>query len=175
LAEIEKIFELRGSDVVWRVNRGTRARAGEVAGTLDKDGYLRIRLDGRLLAAHRITFTLANGYDPFPLQIDHIDGDRLNNDPSNLRPVRAGENQVNRPGHRAGRLFGATRHRDVWRASVFIAGKRVYLGLFATEAMACLRAVGYLERLGLVTGLHISHRDQARRRATVGGDHAYRV
>lgn len=46
--------------------------------------------------AHRIVFILSNGYDPAPLQVDHIDRDSRNNHPSNLRAVTRSENQRNR-------------------------------------------------------------------------------
>ena len=45
-------------------------------------GYRMVRFDGQKEHCHRIVFFLANGY--LPEFVDHIDGCRENNSPSNL-------------------------------------------------------------------------------------------
>ena len=48
----------------WKINRGSM-KAGSVAGYLDSsNGYICIRLDGKLYKAHRLAWFYTHGYDP---------------------------------------------------------------------------------------------------------------
>lgn len=75
------------------------------------------------------------------LQVDHIDGDRLNNHVSNLRMVTA---QQNARGYRKPRANASSKYRGVdwvkhakrWRAKVVSDGKEIYLGHFKDEIQA---------------------------------------
>jgi hypothetical protein len=87
---------------VWRCKR----RRGEVwsdmkprrVENLGGKGYLRVSLhvgQGYPLAivmAHRLVYELLVGPIPGGLEIDHINGDKRDNRPSNLEPVTAPEN-----------------------------------------------------------------------------------
>ena len=64
-------------------------------GSLDKDGYLIIKIKGRQFKAHRIVWFLCKGKFP-KLEIDHIDRNRLNNKIENLREVDRQGNVDNR-------------------------------------------------------------------------------
>jgi hypothetical protein len=70
------------------------------------------------------------------LDIDHIDGDALNNRRANLREVTKSQNQHNRRLQaNASGLKGVTWDRDrrVWRARIGINGKRIQLGRFSNK------------------------------------------
>jgi hypothetical protein len=64
--------------------------------TKRSDGYYQVKLDGRAYRVHRIIWALAHGEDPGDLQIDHINGDRGDNRPSNLRLCTIGQNMLNK-------------------------------------------------------------------------------
>jgi len=70
--------------------------------------------------------------------IDHIDGNGLNNTKSNLREVNQRINQSNRKYHRDGKLVGCSydKTRDKWFANIRINGKTKYLGRYDTEQEA---------------------------------------
>lgn len=66
----------------WKEPR-RKCRVGEVAGSLRKDGYVKIQVDGRFYQAHRLAWLCV--YGVWPSAIDHIDGNRANNAIANLR------------------------------------------------------------------------------------------
>lgn len=63
-----------------------------------KSGYLRVSIQDRLLFVHRIVYMAYFGNIPDELFIDHINGNRKDNAPSNLRLVTKQENAMNRQG-----------------------------------------------------------------------------
>jgi hypothetical protein len=50
-------------DLRWMVSRG-RVKVGSLAGTSDKDGYLRVKVDGKSYRVHRIAHLLMTGSWP---------------------------------------------------------------------------------------------------------------
>jgi len=69
-------------------------------------------------------------------QIDHIDGNILNNSPQNLRLVTASQNQFNRKKQKN----NSTGHKNIsfvkrlnkYRCAMQVEGKDIYIGLFNT-------------------------------------------
>ena len=73
----------------------------ELAASPEGNGYLMYKpydKEGkqRNIKAHRAVYAWHHGYIPPKMQIDHLDGDRHNNNISNLRLATAKENQANR-------------------------------------------------------------------------------
>lgn len=68
-------------------------KAGDDAGSLGANGYFDLRVAGHRVYAHRAVFLMANGL--LPKFIDHIDGNRCNNDPANLREASRSQNAKN--------------------------------------------------------------------------------
>lgn len=88
--------------LTWRVTLQNRAPAGSPAGCPNGRGYLRVKLNGLNLKAHRVAWYLHHGADPGLFLVDHIDRNRSNNRICNLRLVdhkgnRANSSQPTRP------------------------------------------------------------------------------
>ena len=75
-------------------------------------------------------------------EVDHIDGNGLNNQRSNLRIVTQQANSQNTHKHRAGRLVGCYFMKPrahlltPWMSYITVNHKRIYLGVFGTEQEA---------------------------------------
>lgn len=77
----------------WKVQR-SRNKAGDAAGMVASDGYIKIGIDGRQYGAHRLAYKIVTGNDPTDL-IDHRDGNKANNKWENLREATARLNNAN--------------------------------------------------------------------------------
>ncbi|MBP1147101.1 HNH endonuclease signature motif containing protein [Pseudomonas viridiflava] len=80
-----------------KATRGRNGRTGPVV-SIGTDGYYRMKFDSRFYRTHRIIFFMKTGIDPAQNVIDHIDGNRLNNSPDNLRCCTVAENLWNAQG-----------------------------------------------------------------------------
>lgn len=115
--------------------RGGSWAAGRVAGGMDGKGYWRISIKGVRRQAHRLAWLHFYGVWP-DRQIDHINGNRLDNRISNLRLATNGENQQNAKFIRknTGAYPGVTpaRKSGRWQAQITHKSKYHYLGTFDT-------------------------------------------
>ncbi len=92
----------------------------------------------RQVSVHRIAWFLY--YKKWPeYQIDHIDGNPLNNKIENLRDVPSRVNNQNRRCHREGKKVGCTgvTKNGKFLSQIRIGGKQITLGIFLTEDEAC--------------------------------------
>lgn len=128
----------------WRVTRGRAAKAGDVAGSPDRDGYtvIYLRADGRQHAyrAHRLAWFYIYGSWP-DADIDHISPDRKDdNRLIALREATRSQNMANTLAHKDSRtgVKGVTydRRRGKYCARIMKEGKKRWLGSFDTAAAA---------------------------------------
>ena len=68
-----------------KVRTASSVKVGDVAGSLNGKGYIRIRVDGRLYFAHRLAWLYVHGEWPVD-QVDHING--IKNDNRIVEPAR---------------------------------------------------------------------------------------
>jgi len=112
---------------------------------------------------HRVIMGLCHGN---PLTVDHIDGNGLNNQQSNLRVCTLAQNVRNRHV-----VIGKSKYRGVclcsgrlgkrpWRASINTGGKNLWLGKYATEEEAAVAYNGAaLEYFGRFANLNMVELD----------------
>ena len=113
--------------------------AGQAAGSLDDQGYVRIVVNTKFYKAHRLAWLLTYGEWPTG-EVDHVDGNRSNNAIANLRDATRQQNQSNRrgsPKNKSGRK-GVSWHtqRNAWQARIKVNGKGRHLGTFDTPEEA---------------------------------------
>ena len=119
-----------------RICRGTKARAGDVAGTKTEQGYIRINVDGKLYYAQRLAILTTTGSMPVGV-VDHINGNRSDNRIENLRVVSHAENMQNRFTPSGENPYvGVSLVRGKWQASVTRFGMSVHLGMFESPEAA---------------------------------------
>lgn len=116
------------------------AKAGAVAGCLMNKGYFVIRIGTKLHLAHRLAWLYVNEVWPTG-QIDHINGNRLDNRIANLRDVTPEVNSQNqRVARSASGLMGAyaskQRGKIRYKSSISVCGRPKALGTFDTPEAA---------------------------------------
>jgi hypothetical protein len=124
--------DLTTGRITWRIKYCQKIVVGGDAGVIDRHGYRIICVDGLKYFAHRIVWAFANDAWP-PSELDHIDGNPLNNSLSNLRIAQRAQNLRNQ-GLRKCNVSG---HKGVswnknfgkWQARIQVDKKQIWLGL----------------------------------------------
>jgi len=126
----------------WRAKSNNNgANEGDLAGSLNGNGYRNIGIDGLSYKAHRLAWLLTKGEWPTG-ELDHVDGNRSNNAISNLRIATRSQNNSNarRRYNNVSGFKGVSFHKGDkrWRATIYVNKKCRHLGSFlsATEAHA---------------------------------------
>ena len=138
--ELKKVFRLKDGKLE-RLNNNYKGGKWTVVvenkGT--NSGYCNVRFNSRLVMYHTIVWVLTTGEDiPEEVQLDHINGDRLDNRIENLRLVSVRQNQQNQKVHREGQLAGCyfDKTRRKYLAQIWIGKKHIHLGYYTTEEEA---------------------------------------
>jgi len=121
----------------WLVDIGP-VRIGQVAGAFNKNGYLKIQINGQKHRANRLAWLWVHGEWPVGV-VDHKDGNTKNDRFANLRDVTRIANQQNqRQAHKSSgtKLLGVSMHYGKYQARIRIGGKQVRLGTFETAEAA---------------------------------------
>jgi len=123
-------LDLESGILRWRITK-SGVTCGAIAGSFNCDGYRKVIVNGVAYSEHRLIWLHAYGCWPTN-QLDHINGERADNRPSNLREATPSQNTANRRG-----VKGVTLHRSgKYQAQIKWRGRSHYLGLYATEAEA---------------------------------------
>lgn len=122
----------------WQATLSNRAQSGKVAGSLDHQGYVVIRIDGVLYRAHRLAWLIMTGASPTEL-IDHRNGNRADNRWDNLREASHTDNMCNskvRSHNRSG-VKGVRRLKSGrWNVRIRVDKREYGLGTFDTAEEA---------------------------------------
>lgn len=115
------------------------ARAGDVVGSRDKNGYLKTTVSGQPIFLHRMAWAMYYGVSP-TLDIDHINGIVDDNRIANLREVPRHKNLQNQQrAHRdskSGYLGVHPYCNGRWQARIYFAGQTILLGYFDDPKVA---------------------------------------
>lgn len=168
---LKECFDLREGVLYWRASRpashfsteNTRKiyltkLAGKPAGNCDKCGYVKVRLNKKLMYAHRIIWVMVHGDLPDNKMIDHIDGDGFNNLPENLRLAdrttngRNSSMKINNTSGFTGVYWHSQNKR--WCACGAIEGKTRHIGCFLTKQDAYNARLRWQKKVGRFTERH---------------------
>lgn len=115
----------------WNINIGTRAKAGNTPSNI-RDGYSRIKVNGKQYQAHRLAWLYVHG--EWPRQIDHINHIRSDNRLINLREVSVSDNTRNQTLSKKNTSGVCGVHwckrQNKWRSQINANGKRMTIGYF---------------------------------------------
>ena len=144
LAELNDLLDYNPETglFTWKKNRGN-VRAGSIAGTLHRTGYVHITINRKIYKAHRLAYKMYYGSDPVD-QVDHIDCDRSNNRIANLRDATPSQNHANTRVRKKnssgikGVYMTSNRKKFPWKACIKINKKLTYLGSYKTKEEAAL-------------------------------------
>lgn len=134
ISQILRYEPLTGK-IFWTKCRGG-VPAGSEAGWVDNSsGYLRLSVCGKSRYAHVVAWELYHGAKPKG-EIDHINGDKLDNRIDNLRECTPSQNSQNkkiRTDNTSG-VKGASWNsaRKKWSARVTVNKKVIFLGFFSS-------------------------------------------
>lgn len=137
---IDEAWTLNSEGVlVWKRDGNTRnIKAGDpIYCGLQSNGYMLCRTSTtprRTLKAHHLVwyFTTGRWADK---EIDHIDGNRANNEFSNLRLVTRSQNRFNSYSSR-GHMKGIFERNGKFIAKIGFKGQRIYLGQYSSADLA---------------------------------------
>lgn len=108
--EYFQVDESSKSGLRWKIDRRAGVKAGDMAGYIQSDSrtsYYRVSLLGKGYRVHRILYEMVTGMQILPgMQVDHIDGNGLNNVLSNLRLVDVAVNNRNKRAYKIDKLGG---------------------------------------------------------------------
>ena len=139
--EAEALWEYRDGELYWRIKASTRVNAGDKAGNLHGNGYWDVTYRGVTYGAHRIIYLLHHGY--MPRNIDHIDGNPLNNRIENLRAAEHFQNGCNRKtnaNNTSGIKNVSKTPSGKWKIMLQVKGKICFYGLVEDLELAALVA-----------------------------------
>ena len=123
----------------WKVNIAKNKFAGSIAGNVNNNGYYVITLYRKTYSAHRLAWFYVYGNWPIK-DIDHINGNRIDNRIINLRECNQSENQQNRKINKnnSSGYIGVSYHKKEkkWRSRIKVNNKLINLGSFDTPELA---------------------------------------
>ncbi len=132
--------------LLWKTRMSNRVNYGDVAGFINPDGYVEIRVDNKLYYAHRLVWLWYYGYDS-EYDIDHIDRNKHNNKISNLRETTQQCNTINTGNfsHNTSGVKGVSwdNKKGIWFAQMKVNQKTRGLGLYNEfDDAVCARLAG---------------------------------
>lgn len=129
---LKKIFDYKDGNLIRKIKSSNRTKIGDIAGSNNGNGYLRVSVLGKYFYAHRIIFMWHFGH--FPNEIDHIDGNRKNNKINNLRKATHAQNGKNLTLRHSNKIgISGVRFDDdrkKWHSSISVEKKKIHLGRF---------------------------------------------
>jgi hypothetical protein len=144
---LKNLFEISSTSpsfLLWKNPRCLRLKQGDFAGSKNKDGYWQVGIKqenkNKLYRVHRIIYYLYYEINIDSFQIDHINGDRSDNNIMNLRLVTNQENCWNKQKQKqhSSKYKGVSwdKKMNKWKAQICVNYKKMHLGFYDSEIKA---------------------------------------
>ena len=126
---LHELLEYRDGELYWK-QPGKSRQMGKPVGSVNGDGYKRVKINRKLYAIHRLVWVM-HGNDPVPF-VDHINGDVLDNRIENLRAATHSQNCMNRRvrfDSKSG-VKGVNLRKGKWHTCVILNNEKYSAGTF---------------------------------------------
>ncbi len=137
-----EMFEYADGKLIRKQNSST-AKAGDVAGSKESNGYLRVRIDNHKYLIHQVIFLMHYGY--LPKTIDHINRIKDDNRIENLREATVKQNSYNSAlevKSKSGiKNVQWIKHMDKWQVRMRLDKSNKVIGYFKDKELAELVAI----------------------------------
>jgi hypothetical protein len=144
-AELKELlnYDVDTGIFTWKIKYCRKVKVGSVVGSPDKDGYIRVRINGKDYKCHRLAWMYV--YNNFPVgKLDHINGIKNDNRICNLRLANNEQNAFNaklRTDNTSGfKNVCWNRTFKKWQVSLSINKKQTTIGYFDDIELADLVA-----------------------------------
>jgi hypothetical protein len=144
LPEPETLWELFDykpltGELVWKARTSNRVKPGDTVGRLQKNGYKTVGVLSKVLLQHRLIWCWVTGTDPVDKQVDHANGNPIDNRWFNLRLATHSQNSCNskmRVTNRSKVKGVKLTPTGTYQARIRHNHKTYYLGTFTTAEAA---------------------------------------
>jgi len=141
--KIKHMLTYKDGFLFWNNRTGKMAHLnGRQAGSYDSHGYLKVTVNHKVFAVHRVVFFLHYGW--WPKQIDHKNRVRDDNRIENLRPCNYSGNRVNSKDSSNQSVYGKniSKHKITGKYKVELSNlnKKIYFGYYDDLELAQLVA-----------------------------------
>ena len=130
--QVKDLFEYRDGELYWKISLAHKIKINDMAGSINNGGYKRVGVNNKDYLNHRLIFLMHYGF--LPAEIDHIDGNKVNNNIENLREATRSENNCNvrtRADNTSGVKGVCWHKRDKkWQVRVTVNGKEKHFGIY---------------------------------------------
>jgi hypothetical protein len=131
---LKELFAYDNGNLIWKIKKSNNTKVNSLAGSLKTckgKKYWSICVDNKHFGAHRLIYCWHHGCMP-ENEIDHIDGNGLNNKIENLREATRIENAKNlqKYSRNTSGTTGVSFHKETnkWVAYIQVNKKMMYLG-----------------------------------------------
>lgn len=136
VSQMLEYLEYQNGKLYWIKKPSAKVYVGEEAGLVDGQGYRVFWFKGQKYLTHRVIYVIHNGETSSI--IDHIDGNKLNNDPSNLRESSYSLNARNlkKPESKSGIRNVYKAYGNKWGVSIKIGEVVFHFGVYEDLELA---------------------------------------
>jgi hypothetical protein len=143
MINIKDIYDYKDGGLYWKSTTSNAIKVGDRAGYVTSHGYRKIHFLDKQEYEHRLVYLWHHGY--IPKEIDHINGNKLDNRIENLREVTHSQNAMNvklKKNNTSG-VKGVCwdKTRNKWKVKVSINNKTINCGRYDDFELAELVAI----------------------------------